>query len=160
MEMREAAMISSSLQSYLEAQAIAFDEVPHAPALCASDNAQAAHISGNSLAKGVVLKSGDSYMMAVVPASRRVRLDALGNMLGREVALASESEIRPLFADCEIGAVPPVGAAYGLDMIVDDSLMGDGDVYFEGGDHRTLVHLNADGWRQMTRNARHSSFSG
>jgi len=73
--------------------------------------------------------------------------------------LASEGEIEGLFEDCARGAVPAVGECYGLDTVIDDSLDEQPDVYFEGGDHATLVHMSHAQFANLTAAARHASFS-
>jgi Ala-tRNA(Pro) deacylase len=48
-----------------------------------------------------------------------------------------------LFPDCREGAIPPLGPAYGLRTVVDDDLEAQQEVYFEAGDHESLVHMTA-----------------
>ncbi len=95
----------------------------------------------------------------MLPASRHIRLDELKTWLNESLGLATEEEITELFPDCELGAVPAVGAAYGLDVVIDDNLVMQSDVYFEGGDHTTLVHLTADNFRKALGDAPHAEFS-
>ena len=75
------------------------------------------------------------------------------------LGLATEKEIAELFDDCDRGAVPPVGAVYGLEVVVDEGLAELPDVYFEGGDHRTLVHVTGDGFRTLMKDARRAQLS-
>ena len=79
--------------------------------------------------------------------------------LGEEVDLATEQEVEQVFGDCDRGAIPPIGACYGLDVIFDDSIEQQPDVYFEGGDHATLVHMNRDEFARLNATARHGSFT-
>lgn len=150
--------ISARLKSYLSRRHVAFDEIPHDEGMCALRNARAADVDGDQLAKAVVVRTGGEYMLAIVPASRRVDIDGLTRWLGRDVQLADEPELQPLFADCSPGAVPPIGDAYGLETVLDDSLLNDDDVYFEGGDHRTLVHIGASDWRKLMKTSAHGAF--
>lgn len=151
--------ISEKLRNYMDGCGVAFDEVPHAFAFQPSKAAEAAHIPGRRVAKGVLVRAGDEYMMAVVPSSKQVRFDELSRRLGRDVTLASEQDSAQLFAGCELGALPPIGAAFGLQTILDDELMDPDEVYFEGGDHRTLVHVDGGDWRRLVRDAGHCAFS-
>jgi Ala-tRNA(Pro) deacylase len=82
----------------------------------------------------------------------------LEKWLGRDVRLASEPEIGPLFADCSLGAVPPIGDAFDLETVLDDHLLNADDIYFEGGDHRTFVHVAAGDWRRLMKDAAHGAF--
>ena len=83
----------------------------------------------------------------------------LQRWLGRSAALASEQEVGRLFPDCELGAIPPPGEAYGLDMVLDDSLAGLDEVCFEGGDHRSLVRVGGEQFRGLMSGARRGRFS-
>jgi Ala-tRNA(Pro) deacylase len=75
------------------------------------------------------------------------------------VGLATEAEIRLLFEDCEDGAVPGLGQAYGLDVLVDDALLELNHVYFEAGSHSELVHVTGDMFRGLMSSADHGEFS-
>jgi Ala-tRNA(Pro) deacylase len=68
-------------------------------------------------------------------------LDALNRLLGRRLSLTTEAEIGARFRDCEVGAVPALGPAYGLDTVLDQSLADHSDIYFEAGDHESLIHM-------------------
>lgn len=151
--------ISPKLRSYMERRGVGFDEVPHALTMQMAKAAQAAHIPGRHVAKGVLVRAGGEYMVAVVPSSRRVRLEDLQLWLGRQVTVADENESLPLFPDCSLGAIPPIGQAFGLETIFDDGLLAADDVYFEGGDHRTLVHVDGADWRRLVSDASHCRFS-
>ena len=98
-------------------------------------------------------------MLAVLPASRHIRLPDLKVQIGEDVDLADEGEIKALFPDCALGAVPPVGECYDLDVIVDDSIGEQPDVYLEGGDHTTLVHVDRAQFARLMAQARHGQFS-
>jgi len=151
--------IAPTLQKYMNEQGIQYDLVAHEPTMSSLGSAHAGHISGDRLAKGVVLSDGGSYMLAVLPASHHLRLADLRMELGQEVHLASEPEIAEVFRDCDRGAIPPVGPCYGLDVIIDTSIDQQQDVYFEGGDHATLVHMPKAEFARLNPQARHSSFS-
>jgi len=151
--------ISLKLRNYMDRCGVDFDEVPHAYAFQPSKAAEASHISGRRVAKGVLVRAGEEYMLAVVPSSKLIAFRDLGRWLGREVTLADEQESVTLFEDCELGAMPPIGAAFGLQTILDDALMDAEDVYFEGGDHRTLVHVQGQDWRRLQYDAGHCPMS-
>ena len=108
---------------------------------------EASHVPGEKLAKGVVLKSGDGYILAVLAASKHIAMEAVEKVTGAPVMLASEAEASMLFPDCEEGAVPVFGAAYGIPAVLDDTLDVSADIYCEGGDHRTLVHMDGKDFR-------------
>jgi Ala-tRNA(Pro) deacylase len=134
--------IAQRLQAYLAQEKVAYEVVMHAHTMSSMETAAAAHVPGDRLAKGVVVQDERGYLLAVVPSTYRVNLGDLGRQLQRrELRLATEAELRTLFSDCELGAVPPVGAAYGLPSVVEEDLTRQADVYFEAGDHEHLVHV-------------------
>jgi Ala-tRNA(Pro) deacylase len=152
--------ISPRLKSYLARRRVDFDEVPHEEEAHVNRAARAADLDDEQVAKAVVMRAGDEYILAVVPASRQVNLGDLEKWLGREVRLAAEPEIGPLFADCSFGAVPPIGDAFGLETVFDNALLEKEDIYFEGGDHRTFVHMAAGEWRRLMKGSAHGAFCG
>jgi hypothetical protein len=83
----------------------------------------------------------------------------VGGLLQQPVTLATEDEAAALFPDCDPGAVPPIGTAYGLGSLVDESLDGKPEIYFEGGDHQTLVHVSGDAFRKLMENVPHGRIS-
>lgn len=150
--------IALTLQRYFDSHSIDYDTVPHIPTTTSMHSAEASHVSGDKLAKAVVLKHNDSYMLAVIPASCRLSFEDLADMLQHRAKLATEAEVERLFDDCMQGAVPPVGAAYGLESIVDDSIAEQPEVYFEAGDHGTLVHMSADRFARAMAGAQRGRF--
>jgi Ala-tRNA(Pro) deacylase len=157
--------IAMTLQQYLNDHGVAFDCVEHHRTGCSSRSAEASHVPVDSVAKAVVLKrvlkgEGGGYIVAIVPASRQVKLDDVATFLRQPVGLAAEDEIAPLFPDCEPGAVPPLAAAYGLRSVVDESLDTQRDIYFEAGDHRTLVHLSGEQFHKLMQKVPHGRICG
>lgn len=151
--------IAPTLQQYLTAENIEYEEIPHEPTMSSNRTAEACHVSGDRLAKGIVLRHDGGYMLAVMPASHRLRLSELRSRLGEDIEMADETEIKELFRDCAYGAVPAVGKCYGLDVIVDDSIEAQPEVYMEAGDHETLLHLTHAQFASLTADARHGRFS-
>jgi Ala-tRNA(Pro) deacylase len=156
---RRAMTIATRVQRYLSDCGVDYEVLEHERTMTASRTAQAGHVSGDRLAKGVLLKSEGGYTLAVLPASCHLRLREVQDCLERPVGLATEAEVGQLFNDCDLGAIPPIGRAYGMDMIVDDDLIGQPDVYFEGGDHISLIHVNAMGFQRLMADARHGRIS-
>jgi Ala-tRNA(Pro) deacylase len=151
--------IAVTLKEYLASQGIAYDAVTHARADTMLEAARRASLPGDAVVKAVVLEDEDGYILAAVPASHHVRLTALRKALNRRLGLATEGELARLFADCEVGAAPPVGPAYGVDVVVDDSLIERPDLYFEGGDHCTLIHVRGEDFSRLMAQARHARIS-
>jgi Ala-tRNA(Pro) deacylase len=150
--------IAPTLQKHLDRN-VTYDVITHDATMSSTRTAQACHVSGNCLAKAIVLRRDGGYMLAVLPASHHLSLAELRRQIGDDVALADESEIKRLFPDCALGAVPPVGECYELDVIVDDSIQQPADVYLEGGDHTSLVHMDQAQFTRLMADARHGRFS-
>ncbi|WJR79197.1 YbaK/EbsC family protein [Bradyrhizobium sp. NP1] len=151
--------IAPTLHRYLAAENIQYNEIPHDLTMSSTRTAEACHISGDRLAKAVVLRHDGGYTLAVVPASHHLTLPDLRERLGENIEMANETEINRLFADCAHGAVPAVGRCYGLDLVVDDSIEAQPEVYIEAGDHETLLHLSHAQFARLTANAPHGRFS-
>jgi len=151
--------ISPTLHQYLAAENIEYDEIPHVLTMSSARTAQACHVSGDRLAKAIVLRRDGGYMLAVLPASHHLRLADLKARFGDDIDMARESEIGQLFADCVHGAVPAAGICYGLDVIVDDSVQMQPEIYIEAGDHETLLHLGQAQFARLTANALHGRIS-
>lgn len=151
--------IATTLQQYLDDQDIDYDVLTHHRTATSSEGAQASHIPGDKVAKAVVLSREGGFVVAVVPASCQVRLDAVGKLVEGFVSLSSEDEIGPLFPDCDPGAIPPLAEAYGLETIIDERLSQAEDVYLEGGDHCSLIHLSGAQFRELQAAARRASIS-
>ncbi|MHB8745340.1 MAG: aminoacyl-tRNA deacylase [Gammaproteobacteria bacterium] len=151
--------IANRLRQYMKEQGVEFEVIRHPRSGSSMQSAEVAHIPGDKLAKAVVLEDEQGYLMAVVPATHRIELGALHRELRRELGLATEREIRELFWDCQSGAIPPTGAAYGIETILDDSLADKADVYFEAGDHEELVHVSAEQFRNLMAGIDHARIS-
>ena len=151
--------IAQQLKHYLDGEKIDYDLVSHPRTMTSSDSAHAAHVSGERMIKSVVIHHELGYLLAVVPSTHRIDLGTLQDLAGTRLGLASETEVGEVFSDCDFGAVPPIGAAYGVEVILDDSLDDVPEVYFEGGDHRTLVHASGQAFRSMMKDARRGRFS-
>ncbi|QWG12062.1 YbaK/EbsC family protein [Bradyrhizobium sediminis] len=151
--------VAITLAQYLAERGVKYDVVEHPHAVTASESAKTSHIPPNRLAKAVVLKGEDGFMLAVLPASAHIQFGRLRKQLGADVDMASEEQIETLFLDCEPGAVPAIGAAYGLKVIVDDSLANEPEIYLEGGDHASLVHISGSAFQKLLADARHARFT-
>jgi Ala-tRNA(Pro) deacylase len=151
--------IAPTLQKYLAAENIQYEVIPHELSMTSTRTAEVCHVSGDRLAKGIVLRRDGEYLLAVLPASHHLRLSELRTELGDNVHMADETEIDRLFHDCAQGAVPAVGKCYGLDIIVDDSIQTQPDIYMEAGDHETLLHMGHAQFARLTANAPRGRFS-
>ncbi|MDR9437613.1 MAG: YbaK/EbsC family protein [Thiohalophilus sp.] len=148
--------IARTLQTYLAHKGIAYDLLPHRHTDTSVNSANSAHIPPDRLAKSVILEDENGYVMAVIPANRHVRIGHLNRALNRRMGLATEAELSPLFSDCDPGAVPPLGDAYGIATVVDESLDECPEVFLEAGDHEDLIHLKGTAFRRLMRGSQHA----
>ncbi len=151
--------IAVQLTKYLASHGTTYDVVEHAPTISAEETAQQARVSSDLVLKAILLRDKSGYVLAILPASDRLDLDRIRIFLHRRVRLATEQEIAKIFSDCEPGAIPAVGAAYNLDMLVDDRLANRSEIYFDGGDHRSLIHMNGADFWQLAASARRGPLS-
>ena len=151
--------LARSLKTYMEDNKFQYEILQHAPAVTAMRIAAAAHVPGDALAKCVVLEDEAGYVLAVIPSTHRLDIDKVSHRLHRDLRMAPEMELADLFDDCELGAIPPVGEAYGVETICDESLMRQPDVYFEGGTHSELIHMSGDQFRELMFYAEHGRIS-
>lgn len=152
--------IASTVDFALTLTDVDFQILKHTHSATSAESAHAAHVAEEQLAKAVALKDELGPLLAVIPASHKLDLESLREMLRRpQLALMSEEEMSRVFFDCEQGAVPPLGPDYRVPTIVDRLLMKMDDVYFEAGDHRELVHVDRTSFRKLMRGAEFSRIS-
>jgi len=151
--------MSITLQQYLDTNDVEYETLKHKKTSTSLNTAEAIHLSGRELAKAVVIKRKKGYLMAIVPASRKLDLSTLGGWLNQTIALATEDELTDLFPDCSTGAIPALGAPFGIKSVIDRKLSGLNDVYFEAGDHETLIHLSGNEFDRITDRWPHNECS-
>jgi len=134
-------MIPKSIRDYLDARGIRFHAGQHSPRATAQETAAIAHIPGHRFAKTVAIKGSNGYLLAVLPADEWVDFERLGDLLGDNVKLATEEELRRLFPECEAGAMPPLGELYGLPVVVDAALAEAPSITCNAGTHVDLIEM-------------------
>lgn len=149
--------ISPTLATKLAGLGIAYEVVPHHHCTTSLDSAHTARVPARRVVKSVILEDDAGYVMALLPADCHVKIREVNALLKRNMGLAIESELGALFADCELGAIPPVGAEYGLETVVDSQLDDCAEVYIETGNHTDLLHLSGEDFRRLTADYRHAS---
>lgn len=153
--------IAPRLKKYLEKHEAEFRLIKHPHSASSMETAEKAHVPGDLLAKGVVVRRGADCLVVVLPSDYHIELETLHKLVGEEVSLVEESELKGLFPDCEIGAVPAVGPAYQLPTIWDPKTsLGRSDlVYFEAGDHEHLVRVDGRRFHELMAPAERGEFS-
>ena len=130
------------LKEYLDDQKVQYEILTHREAFTAPEIAQVLHVPGKEMAKVVMVKVGERFVMVVIPANCKVDLTRLKEVFrGTPVRLATEDEFKGLFPDCQVGTMPPFGNLYGLEVYVDRSLTTDEEIVFQAGTYKEAVKL-------------------
>lgn len=151
--------IATTLINYLKEKGVDYDLVEHKHTATAAGSARAANVPTHQMAKAVVLRDESGYVVSVLPASHSLEIQWVNDELKRNLELACEDEFKSLFKDCETGAVPALGEAYGVQVIWDDDLQYTADVYIEAGDHEHLIWLDRKAFRKLMSSLPHSVIS-
>lgn len=147
------------MERFLDEHMIPFDIVAHAHSNTSAETARAAGVPASKLAKGVLLDGQGCQLVALIPADEEVHLGKLGLDHGMEFSLADEASVSRLFGECEPGVVPGLPTAWGVEMVWDDDLMAQPDLYLEVGDHERLLHVETRHLRELFADAPHCHFS-
>ena len=136
---------------YLDRHDIRYFHSGHPIAFTALDVARAEHLPAAAMAKTVVFYSDHTgYAMAVVPANSRVDLEKLMNISGaHHVRLATEFEIGRIFAESELGAMPPFGPLFDMPVFVDEAIARQPSIAFNAGTHRDVIHMSFRDFRRL-----------
>jgi Ala-tRNA(Pro) deacylase len=152
--------IPSRLSNYLDQRGARYEVCAHEPSNRSAQTARTAHVPPHQLAKPVIVQDDAGCVMVVLAADRDVKFGALSRMLDRKhLLLADKSRVEALFADCERGAIPALGMAWGIETVVDDGLEEDDVVHVEGGDHERLLRMSHDQFHALMLAERHGHFS-
>lgn len=149
--------IAKTVESCLERHRVAYDVISHPRTQSSDATAKAVTVARRQIAKAVMLGDEQGYLMAVVPGDAHVDVERLSDRLGRRLRLVEQSTFAHLFTDCEFGAVPPLGPAYGIETIIDDRVLAQGRVCFVGGDHDELICVDREAFRLLTAGAHHAT---
>ena len=145
-------MPSQLLKEFLDENDIKYVSIMHSMAFTAVEVAKSAHIPSRELAKTVIINVNDALAMAVVPANYKVDLEILRQTLdAKKIQLAKESEFTPRFKDCEVGAMPPFGCLYDMDVYIAESLSEDDTIAFNAGSHLEAIQMNYKDYENLVK---------
>ena len=145
-------MPTKKLKEFLDSNKVKYISIQHSSAYTAQEVAAIAHIPGKDVAKTVIIKIDGKMAMAVLPASYKVSFDHLKDALGmKEVRLAYEQEFMDKFPDCEVGAMPPFGNIYGMDVFVADSLAEEEEIAFNACSHTELIKMKFSDFEKLVK---------
>jgi Ala-tRNA(Pro) deacylase len=140
------------LKSFLDEKRAKYVSIKHSLAYTAQEIAASAHIHGKELAKTVIVRLDGKTAMAVLPASRRIDMEMLrAAAKAKSAELASEQEFRDLFPGCSLGAMPPFGNLYGMDVFCDSALAADAEIAFNAGSHTELIRMAFKNFAELAK---------
>lgn len=137
------------LKTFLDESHIRYLTISHSSAYTSQEIAASAHVSGKEFAKTVIIKIDGKMAMAVLPAAYHIDFETLKEIFHtRNVSLATETEFKDKFPDCEVGAMPPFGNLYGIDVFVADALAANDEIAFNACSHTEIIRMDyADYYR-------------
>jgi Ala-tRNA(Pro) deacylase len=145
-------MPATKLKAFLDSRGIRYVSIRHSMAFTAAEVAESAHVKGRDFAKTVIVKIDGAMAMVVLPASRRIVLRDLRELLATEhVRLATEAEFKDAFPDCELGAMPPFGNLYGMPVYVAAAFADEPEIAFNAGTHTEVIKLAYEDFEQLVK---------
>jgi len=143
-------MPCKKLKEYLDKFEVPYITITHSQAFTAQKVAASAHIPGKNMVKTVMVVINGQMAMAVLPASYRVDFNLLKEITGEgTVRLASETEFKDMFPDCEVGAMPPFGNLYNLDVFSAVALTEDDEIAFNAGNHSEVIQMSYSDFEKL-----------
>ena len=143
-------MPAKRLKEFLDGHHVKYVAMMHSTAYTAQEIAASAHVPGKELAKTVIVRIDGKMAMAVLPASFKVNFERLREAAGAErVELASEKEFQDAFPGCEVGAMPPFGNLYGMEVYASQALAEDEEIAFNAGSHTELIRLSYKDFEEL-----------
>lgn len=145
-------LLSQHIQDYLHSHDISYELVAHPQAFAAQEVARRLAVPDRQFAKAIVLHADGRLVMAVLPASRRLNFHKLKDALEvKHLEMAPETELAGLCPDCDLGAFPPFGNLYGMDVWVDRRLAESAEIVFNAGSHTEAVRMKYSDYLKLTK---------
>ncbi len=145
--------VAPTLQEYLDYNELEYEVVDHLPKKLKQVNPENGVITGDRVAKPVLLGDDDSYLLAVLPYSHRLDIDRLNQAMARSLVIMNQNELDATFTDCDRGAIPPTGELYGVDTLADPALFDKDEVFFESGDAKLMIRMTGSEFRKLLKDA-------
>jgi len=136
-------MIPPSITDYLERRGVPFVRHVHPIAVDGQHLAAALRISGWRVAKSVLIDVDGRFYLFVLPAPEQVSLERAAEVVGGSHArLAEEEELFEVFPDCEVGAEPPFGSLYSVEVVMAERLLSEPRIVVRAGTHEESLELD------------------
>lgn len=145
-------MPANKVKAFLDSHGIRYVSILHSAAFTAAEVAASVHVAGRDFAKTLIVNLDDERVMVVLPATRRLLLGELREMLESEHArLATEAEFQDLFPDCELGAMPPFGNLYNMKVYVSADLAHETEIAFNAGTHTEVIKMDFEDFDRLVK---------
>jgi len=131
------------LKKFLDENNADYELFEHEPVFTSE---QASKVRGVELKTGVKalvfkIKEKNTFIMALVPADKKVDSNKLSKIIGSEIKLASPDEVLKK-CGCEIGSVHPFGNVFGLKTYMDKGILENESVNFNAGLHEFTLRMS------------------
>ena len=137
---------------YLKHNSVQYEVIEHAPAFSAHEVAVVSHLPDKDLAKTLIVNADGKFCMVLMPADHRMDDHMLHDLLkAKHVHLASEEDLKQIFPDCEIGAMPPFGNLYALPVYADKTLAADEEIVFNACSHTKSIRLKMNDFIRLVK---------
>jgi len=144
--------VARKLKAFLDENQVHYHVLAHHERFTSMEIAEQLHVPGQELAKVVIVKADGRQRMAVLPANYHVDLVLFAKAVGTHAAeLSTEEEFGTTFPDCELGAMPPFGNLYDMEVLVDRSLTRDDKIVFEAGNHKEAIKLRYEDFARLVK---------
>lgn len=145
-------MPMETVRQYLDDHNIKYVTMQHSRAYTAQDIAESAQIPGRHFAKTVMVNVDGQLALAVLPATDHVEVKKLTKSLGaHNVSIAQESDFRNSFPDCELGAMPPFGNLFNMEVFISPHLVVADRIAFNAGTHTEIMQMAYDDFERLVQ---------
>lgn len=147
-------MIAEEVATLLDAAGVWFEPLPHARTETAHAEARALGVAADSVAKTIVLAPPEGHARVVLPASERLDVRKVHNVLGltkRDVSLLSEDEFSRDYPEFDLGTVPPFAGAHADRVLVDCRLVDHEQLVLEAGTHDASLRMRTSDLLDLTK---------
>jgi len=144
--------IPQRIRDFLDSQNVSYEAIHHSQAFTAQEVAHSLHVSGKKCEKAVVAEADHKIVIVVMPASHRLNFQELKSALKvNQLEMLVERELEGLFPDCDLGAIPPFGNLYGIDVWVDRAVASTEKIVFCAGTHEDCIRMRYSDFAKLTR---------
>ncbi|MBR9869824.1 MAG: HDOD domain-containing protein [Gammaproteobacteria bacterium] len=146
--------VVEKLAHFLSRKGIAYRLIETEPANSLDALVLASGRSQHDFIQATMLIDMTGVVMAVHRFDSAPDLDSMQQLTGRRLKPLTARQISRLFGDCAPGFVPPLGAAWGIPVLVDEDVNTADTVIFTGGANHSLLEMDGRSLRLALAGAR------